>query len=227
MLVFAPPAWHGAHHSERVKNADFFSDERIEGRRMGASLHDASDHGAIVKLLYSDWQKEQRKEMCGAFVLPNGERNQDFCGSLMTTELDELGGRSAVDYAANVSGVYVWYSSQDAASGIKSESTRFLTHGQKVFGNSRHNAVLMWNPQGHEFENNTCPCNERFDRGLVALTTDDCEILGIDFLLLVDDDLTKREARKIEQMCQYEINHLPLGLSFAPYSRRGSRPRRR
>ena len=146
-------------------------------------------------------------------MLPNGERNQDFCGGLTDTELDELDGLSAVDYATNVSGLYVWFSSRDTAWGIKSESTRFLTDGQKLLGNSRHNAVLMWNPQGHEFENNTCPYNERFDRGLVALTADDCEILGIEFLLLVDDDLTLREARNIEKMCQYEINHLPLGHS--------------
>eukprot|EP00978_Attheya_sp_CCMP212_P041284 scaffold234662_cov66-Attheya_sp.AAC.2 len=46
---------------------------------------------------------------------------------------------------------------------------------------------------------------------MVALTTDDWEILGIKFLLLVHDDLTKREARNIKNMCQYEINHLPLG----------------
>ena len=69
----------------------------------------------------------------------------------------------------------------------------------------------MWNPHGHEFENNTCPYNERFDRGLVALTADDCKILGIEYLLLVDDDLTLREALNIEKMCQYEINHLLLG----------------
>jgi len=31
--------------------------------------------------------------------------------------------------------------------------------------------------------------------------------------LLLDDDMTKREARNIKKMCQYEINHLPLGHS--------------
>ena len=69
----------------------------------------------------------------------------------------------------------------------------------------------MWNPLGHKFKNNTCPYNERFDQGLEPLTKDDCYELGIEYLLLVDGEMTLRECRKIEQMCQYEINHLLLG----------------
>ena len=39
--------------------------------------------------------------------LTSGEKNQDFCGGLMNTELQELGNRSAVDYATNVFGSQV------------------------------------------------------------------------------------------------------------------------
>ena len=212
VLVFIPPACHSAHYSERVQYAYHSSDRRKES----VVTYEASDHGSVVRLLESDWQKEQRKEMCGAFVLPNGERNQDFCRGLMNTELDELGGNSVVDYASNVGGVYVWFSSQATPGGIKHESKRFLTQGQ----NHRHNAVLMWNPHGHEFENNTCPIKERLNRGLVALTKDDCRDLGIEYFLLVDGELTLREARNIEKM-------FTGGFSLAPCRRRGSRHRRK
>jgi hypothetical protein len=88
--------------------------------------------------------------------------------------------------------------------------------GSATLGNNyRHNAVLMWNLYGHEFEDNCTtlapPHDERFDRGLEPLTKQDCNDLGIESFLLVDGEMTKREARKIEQMRQYEINHLPLG----------------
>jgi hypothetical protein len=115
----------------------------------------------------------------------------------MNTELDELESRSVVDYATNVCGVYVWYSDQDTERGLQTESTRFLTSGQKDFGDYRHNAVLMWNPYGHEFEDNTCPYDERFDRGLEPLTKQDCNDLGIESFLPVDGELTKRKGRKI------------------------------
>jgi hypothetical protein len=198
-------------HSERVKNANFFSEDRIEGRRVGVILYDKSEHGMVVQMLRAEEGKEKRKKMCGAFVLPNGERNEDFCAGLMNTKLDELESHTAVDYATNEGGLYIWFSSQDTDFGLDMESTRFLTNGQKYLGGHYHNAVLMWNPEGHQFKDNTCPFNERFDRGLEPLTKQDCRDLGIDSFLLVDGDMTKREGRKIEQMCQYEINHLPLG----------------
>jgi hypothetical protein len=115
-----------------------------------------------------------------------------------------------VDYATNVRGV--WYSDKDTEQGIETESsTRFLTYGQNDVGDYRHNAALMWNPYGHEFEDKTCPYDERFDRGLEPLTKQDCNDLGIEAFLLVDGEMTGREGRKMEQTCQYEINHLPLG----------------
>jgi hypothetical protein len=88
--------------------------------------------------------------------------------------------------------------------------------GSATLGNNyRHNAVLMWNLYGHEFEDNCTtlapPHDERFDRGLEPLTKQDCNDLGIESFLLVDGEMTKREGRKIEKMCQYEINDLPLG----------------
>jgi hypothetical protein len=62
---------------------------------MGSSVYDKSDKGQVARWLQSEWGKEKRQDKCGAFVLPNGERNQDFCGVLMNTELDELESRSA------------------------------------------------------------------------------------------------------------------------------------
>lgn len=150
--------------------------------------------------------------MSGAFVLPNGEKSDAFCGKLMNTAMDKLGGLSVVYYATVIGAVYVWLSSRDTAVGIKQESVRFITDGQRRrTSSSFHNAVLMWNPDHHVFENNICPYIDRFRRGLKPLTEKECDDLGIEFLLLVDEDMTAREARNIEKMCQYEIQHLPLG----------------
>jgi hypothetical protein len=202
---------HGLWQSEKVKNPNFFSKSCIENRRTNNRVYDQSEKGQVAKWLRSEWAKEKRQGMCGAFVLPNGVCNQDFCGGLMNTDLPELECRSVVGYATNVSGVYVWYSDQETEYGLRHESTRFLTDGHSPKGRAHHNAVLMWNPHGHDFEDNTCPYNKRFNQGLEPLTKQDCDDLGIESFLLVDGEMTKREGRKIKQMCQYEINHFPLG----------------
>lgn len=68
----------------------------------------------------------------------------------------------------------------------------------------------MWNTEGHVFENNACRCHLRNKRGLEKITQQESD-LGIQSLLLVDGDTTVRDVRKIEQGCQYEINHMLLG----------------
>lgn len=211
LLSLVPPAQNSVSYVVRVKQEGFYSQAAITSRRGSVRKYNNTDHGQLIRSIQSDREKQRRKEMSGAFVLPNGEKSDAFCGKLMNTAMDKLGGRSAVDYATDIGAVYVWLSSQETAVGIKHESVRFITDGQSRKGSSLHNAVLMWNPDHHEFENNICPYIDRFRRGLKPLTQKECDDLGIEFLLLVDEDMTARAARNIEKMCQYEIQHLPLG----------------
>jgi hypothetical protein len=104
---------------------------------MGLSVYNKSDKGQAAHLLRSEWEKEQRQETCGAFVLPNGERNAtrtfvEVDGHRIGRIGKSLGSR--LDYFTNVSGAYVFYSGQDTEQGLNTESTRFLTDGQRYFG---------------------------------------------------------------------------------------------
>lgn len=199
------------HYSEIILQPSHTAPNTIEMRRVSTYKYTNSDHGALMSLLRKDEQKEQRKIMSSVYVLDSGKSVGDTCGGLMNTPLDECGGLSPVDYATNVCGIYAWLSQQDTKDGIDKESVRFITYGQKAMGRGHHNAVLMRNPKRVVFPNNTCPYNERFNRGLTALSKTTCEKLGIKYVLLIDEVLSREDAMNIEKGCHYEINHLALG----------------
>jgi hypothetical protein len=71
----------------------------------------------------------------------------------------------------------------------------------------------MWNPFFHvRFPDNIfCPHKKRFDHGFVTITQTDCFHLFVDYITLVDCELTRTEALLIEKACHDQINGLKLG----------------
>ena len=126
--------------------------------------------------------------------------------------INENSGPSLRQYAESVGGVYIFYTAAQTYDRIKRESTRFLTDGQKEISDGKfHNAILMWNPRHVEFENNVCPYEERFDHGFQTISPTDCELLGITYEIIVDEEMSEAHARAIEKACQLALDDLPLG----------------
>jgi hypothetical protein len=109
--------------------------------------------------------------------------------------------------------VYIWMTGRETIQGVSDESVRFITNGQDPRGeNCFHNAILMWNPQNISFPNNICPYEQRFSHGLEKIGKLECEVLGVTFIVLIDEDFeSRRECCKVEQACQLQIHHLDLG----------------
>lgn len=125
----------------------------------------------------------------------------------MDTPLEKMGNLTPRQYGENIGGIYPFYTEQATEEGIAHESTRFIRDGQKLQSNgTRHNAILMWNPRGVQFPNNTCPYEERFDHSLEEITTTECAMLGIDFVKVVDEIISTKDGRQIEKGCHYAIN---------------------
>ena len=69
----------------------------------------------------------------------------------------------------------------------------------------------MKNPNGVVFPKNICPYNERFQHGFVSLGKNECKRRGIDYILIVDENMTETQNKMTEKMAHYELNHLKLG----------------
>jgi hypothetical protein len=126
---------------------------------------------------------------------------------VMNTPQEKLAKLSVVDYATHVGGIYVFYTETESVYGVDHESTRFLTFGQS----RNHNAALMWNPSLVQFTDNICPYKERLNPAFVTITKTDCLNLFIDYITLVDAEITRTEALLVEKACHDQINGLKLG----------------
>ncbi|KAL3911504.1 MAG: hypothetical protein SGILL_007254, partial [Bacillariaceae sp.] len=158
-------------------------------KRLAERRYRDTDHARIVDELRNEAQRELRQQAAGRFML-----NRD---------LPEMGGMSGLDYATNVGGVYFWECGQSNEYVVDREAFRFLINDP--------NPVLRWNPHGVIFEDNICPYEERDDHGLENLTLDDCLILGITNVRLLDENMTLKEALAIEKALHYTINGKRLG----------------
>jgi hypothetical protein len=101
----------------------------------------------------------------------------------------------------------------DYVQGVDDESTRFITQGQKSYGEGKgnHNAVLMRNPCSVQFPQNICPYRDRFNHRFTTITKPDCRDLGIEYVTLVDATMTQSDGLEIEKNCHYILNDLQLG----------------
>jgi hypothetical protein len=139
----------------------------------------------------------------------------EIAEQVMNKSQSKMQSMSVFDYATNVGAVYIFYTECDHEHGVEREAFRFITDGQnsRSEGNGKrnHNAVLMWNPFKKEFPNNICPYEERFKHGFEGITKMDCFVLGIDYVMLVDAEMTREEGLMIEKCCHHTINDLQLG----------------
>lgn len=178
-----------------------------------------SDHGRLVKQMYGEARNTairaiKKKIDLETTIQSMGNKSADeIAQQVMNTPVSKMNSNTVLYYATNCGAVYIGYTERDDEDGVEFESTRFLTQGQKSRGknNGNHNAVLMWNPSTKKFPNNICPYEERFAHGFQPISKMDCFILGIDFVTLVDTEMTRTEGLKIEKACHYEINDLDLG----------------
>jgi hypothetical protein len=122
-------------------------------------------------------------------------------------ELPNLSGCSIADCMEFVGPVCISLCGQQTDELIEQESFCFIASHS-----DRDDPVIMWNHLGHEFLNNTCPCSERHNRGLVAITKTECVNLGIRSAILSEGVFTgAKESWKSEQACQHQIDALELG----------------
>lgn len=138
---------------------------------------------------------------------------------------EELYGLTPRQYGENIGGIYPFYTERATEAGIKEESTRFITDGQKETSPGRfHNAIIMWNPRQVQFPDNICPYKERFDHGLEAINAIECEMLGIFFIPVIDEKITEKEARMIEKAAHYAVNdwEIPKRLFRVPGAGKGN-----
>eukprot|EP00550_Attheya_septentrionalis_P000534 CAMPEP_0198282176 /NCGR_PEP_ID=MMETSP1449-20131203/2022_1 /TAXON_ID=420275 /ORGANISM="Attheya septentrionalis, Strain CCMP2084" /LENGTH=354 /DNA_ID=CAMNT_0043978307 /DNA_START=326 /DNA_END=1390 /DNA_ORIENTATION=+ len=199
--------------------ANGYTPSFIVNRAATQKRYALTDHGRLVQLMskeaFNDRQRELRQSICGSHNLQSFENDvtaKEVAQTVMHDPMEELGGLTLVEYATTKSGVYIWMTAQKVANGLKYESMRFITSGQKEKESQKHNAILMWNPQGVAVENNICPYSERFDYGFEDITYEECRLLGLDFIVLLDEIFVDRkDCCKIEQACQYEIDDLALG----------------
>jgi hypothetical protein len=138
---------------------------------------------------------------------------EEIAKHVLNLQQPKMGLSSVLDYANNIGGVYIWYTERDDVHGYDYESTRFITQGQKSYGegNGNHNAVLMRNPRCVQFPQNICPYQERLNRGFTSITKTDCCDFGIEYVTLVDAVMTRSEGLKIEKNCRHILNDLQLG----------------
>jgi hypothetical protein len=161
---------------------------------------------------WSERDRARRKTMCGLYTQTSFNKNnpsiKNICETMMNAPNKKIGEFSMKKYTETMSAVYIWMCTQLGAGDIEREATRFITDGQ----NWGHNAILMWNPRGVLFEENICMHGEQYDHGFLRIGLYDCRELGIDWIILVDDNvMTRSDCCKIEQGCQYKIDHLKLG----------------
>jgi hypothetical protein len=89
-----------------------------------------------------------------------------------------------VDYAKSRGGI--WMMTTAFANKNTCKPMRFLTDGQGSRKNP-HNAILWWNQNGFVFQHNICPYyEERHDHGLENITHQDCQDLGLGYIILLD-----------------------------------------
>jgi hypothetical protein len=178
-----------------------------------------SDHGRLVRQMHAAARRaelraiKKEKDLGTTIQSLEGLSAREVAQQAMNTPQSKMHYITVLDYATNVGGVYIFYTERDDEDGVEFESMRFIVQGQDSYGEGKgnHNAVLMWNPYKKQFPNNICPYEERFDHGFERITKEDCFILGIDYVPIVDAVMTRSEGLKIEKVCQYAINDLRLG----------------
>jgi hypothetical protein len=181
----------------------------LQKKRDASARLEATDQYRLMRQLRSEGQRKVKRAKDLSTYIANiqGMTASEIADDIMNTPQEKLAKLSVVDYATHVGGVYMFYRERNDVYGIDVKSTRFLTSGQRL----KNNAVLMWNPSRVQFTDNICPYKERLDSAFATTTKTDCLTLFIDYITIVDAEMTRTEALLIEKACHDKINGLKLG----------------